>query len=419
MRPNEQFDWRRGIFLILFLGAGLLPARGDLLETLEHKLSANLFHDQVRLTVSGLLDFEGYFLDQPAPGLIYTDDRALFNPRLTVFLDAQFGPQVYAFAQARIDRGFDPSDDGAQVRLDEYAVSVSPWKDGRLNFKAGKFGTVVGNWVPRHYSWDNPFINAPLPYENLTGIWDTVAPSESDDLLYWAHVGEYESGDYSDKYLRNPVIWGPSYATGFSVYGSLGKFDYAVEMKNAALASRPESWDLTNRGFEDPTFSARFGFRPNEMWNFGVSGSAGPYLVAEAESTLPAGRDIGDYRQFVIGQDVSFAWHRFQLWAEVFESRFQVANIGNADTLSYYLEAKYKITPQLFAALRWNQQFFGTIPDEDEFVQWGNDISRIDAVLGYRFTDFLQLKTQYSYTREPEALHADTHLFAGQLTFKF
>src|SRR6266550_4310834 len=48
----------------------------------------------------------------------------------------------------------------------------------------------------------------------------------------------------------NPVIWGPSYASGISVSGRLGRFDYAVEMKNASLSSRPESWYITENGFE-------------------------------------------------------------------------------------------------------------------------------------------------------------------------
>ena len=74
------------------------------------------------------------------------------------------------------------------MRLDEYAIRVSPLKDIPLSVQVGKFGTVVGNWVPRHYSWDNPFINAPLPYENVTGVWDSEAPEDVDVLLYWGHV---------------------------------------------------------------------------------------------------------------------------------------------------------------------------------------------------------------------------------------
>ena len=74
----------------------------------------------------------------------------------------------------------------------------------------------------------------------------------------------------------------------------------------------------------------------------------------------------------------------------------KVPFVGDADTFSYYLEAKYKITPQLFGALRWNQQLYGTIRDGRSEVQWGNDIQRIDAALGYRFTSHLQGKFQYS-----------------------
>ena len=229
----------------------------------------------------------------------------------------------------------------------------------------------------------------------------------------------YDNGDYSDKYLRNPVIWGPSYATGFAVSGSLGRFDYAVEMKNAALSSRPESWDLTERGFEDPTFSGRVGVRPNEMWNLGFSASAGPYLLEDAERParrtrhwrLPPIRPRPGYQLRLASLSTLGRSLRVALRS--------AANIGDADTLSYYIEAKYKITPQLFAALRWNQQFFGEIPDEDHFAKWGNDISRIDAVLGYRFTNYLQLKVQYSFSYEGEALHQEGHLAAAQLTVKF
>jgi len=43
-----------------------------------------------QLQLSGLIDFEGYFIDQRAPALIETDDSFLFNPRLSIFLDAQW-----------------------------------------------------------------------------------------------------------------------------------------------------------------------------------------------------------------------------------------------------------------------------------------------------------------------------------------
>jgi hypothetical protein len=384
----------------------------EFLDQLDSTLTRSAFHDNFRVRLSGTLDLEIYNFEQPAPGLIDSSIDTLFNPRLTLFLDAQIGSQIYFFAQSRLDRGFDPSDHDAQVRLDEYAVRVTPWEDGRLTVQIGKFATVVGNWVPRHLSWENPFINAPLVYENVTAIQDKHAPNSLVDFV----SGPYFYG----KYAFNPVIWGPSYASGISVSGQLRKFDYAIEMKNASLSSRPESWNVTYNGFEPPTFSGRVGFRPNEAWNFGMSASEGPYFRREAESTLPPGRDIDDYREFVLGQDASFAWRHLQVWAEFYEARFEVPRVGNADTFAYYIEAKYKFTPQLFGAIRWNQQLFGTIGDGyGHNVRWSPDLGRIDIAAAYRFTPHTQLKLQYDFQHETTGPGDDNHLFAAQFTIRF
>ena len=412
--PRSSCRW---LALILFLVlTSRMTVRADFFEKVHDTFSLDDSQDRFHFQLSGLADLEGYLIDHPAPGLIFSNQDFLLNPRLTLFLDAQIGSKIYVFAQTRVDRGFDPSEDGAQIRLDEYFLRYSAAKN--VNVQVGQFATVVGNWVARHDSWQNPFINAPLPYENLTGIWDTWAPEDADVLLAWGHVGEYDNGDYSDKIWRNPIIWGPSYATGVAVSGAVGRFDYAAEMKNSALAARPESWNITQVGLEHPTFSGRAGFRPNEMWNLGLSASAGPYLVSDAADGLPVGRGIGDYREIVLAQDLSFAWHHLQLWAEFYEARFEVPRIGNADTFAYYFEAKYKITPQLFGALRWNQQLFGTMRDGDHRAKWGNDIWRIDAALGYRFTDHLQAKLQYSFSRQ-ETLRNGENLVAAQVTLKF
>src|ERR1700747_246835 len=208
----------------------------DLLDRVDTALSVAAFQDNVRLRLSGTIDLEGYHFEQPPPGLINSNIDNLFNPRLTLFLDAQIGSQVYVFVQSRLDRGFDPSDHGAQVRLDEYALRITPWDDGRFNLQIGKFATVIGNWVRRHLSWENPFVNAPLVYENITPVSDKSAPLSPLDF-----VRRFDNG----KYEFNPVIWGPDYASGVSVSGQLGQFDYAAEIKDSSLAARPESWSLT------------------------------------------------------------------------------------------------------------------------------------------------------------------------------
>jgi hypothetical protein len=384
----------------------------DLLDRLDTALTVSAFQDNLRARLSGTLDLEVYHFQQPAPGLINSEsNNTLFNPRLTLFLDAQAGPHIYFFAQSRLDRGFDPSDHGAQIRLDEYAFRFTPWNDARFTLQVGKFATVVGNWVPRHLSWDNPFINAPLVYENITAISDKDAPGSPLDF-----VRRFDNG----KYDFAPVIWGPNYTSGISVSGRIGRFDYAAEMKNSSLSSRPESWNVTAIGFDQPAFNGRLGYRPNEMWTFGVSVGDGAYFRPEAERTLPPGRDIEDYREFVLGQDVSFAWHHLQLWAEFYEARFEVPRVGDADTFAYYLEAKYKFTPQFYGALRWNQQLFDKVNvGGGENARWSPDLGRIDIAAGYRFTSHTQLKLQYSFQQETTSPHDDNHLFAAQFTVRF
>src|SRR5262249_11820785 len=77
------------------------------LDALDDKLSLKSQNGTFSAQLSGLLDLEGYYVDQRPPGLLF-EDESFFNPRLTLFLDAKLGPHFYAFVQARFDRGFDP-----------------------------------------------------------------------------------------------------------------------------------------------------------------------------------------------------------------------------------------------------------------------------------------------------------------------
>jgi hypothetical protein len=401
---------RIGLLLIASALAARITTAEDPLDRVTEALTFSAFDQKLRSRISGLADLEGYAFDRPAAGLIDSEHSPLFNPRLTLFLDVQAGDHVYIFAQGRIDRGFDPSDHGIDARLDEYAIRYTPWLDGRINFQIGQFATIIGNWVPRHLSWDNPFITAPVPYERLTAIFDTEAPSSRVEFI---------AIDPDELYEYNPILWGPVYATGASVAGKINRFEYAAEIKNAGPSSRPESWNLEDIRFQHPTFAGRFGFSPDMRWNVGASASVGPYYRPEAAATLPPGRGLGDFQHILLGQDFRFEWHRFQIWAEAFESRFEVPNVGNADSLTYYLEGKYKFTPQFFGALRWNQQFFAHLDDNNSTpTRWGEDIWRIDSSLAYRFTSHLQLKLQYSLQQSLQS-HDFSDIIAAQFTLRF
>lgn len=407
------------------LAGGLFPAGVWGAETffdhLEDALTFSTVDTKVRGRVSGFLDLEGYALQLPPPGVIDGASRLLFNPRLTAFLDAQYGRRIYAFAQVRADRGFDPRPAPAQVRLDEYALRITPRDDRLVVIQLGKFATIAGNWAARHLSWSNPFVTAPVPYEYLTGIWDNEALRSSNVLLQWSHVrgGLAPPVTAAEKALRVPIVWGPAYSTGVTIAGEAGMFQYAAEVKAGSLSSRPEAWQHAREQYTHPTVGARLGLRPGPAWNLGFSASAGSYLRDFAETSLPRGHGRGDYRQLVLAHDVSFAWHHWQVWAEVFASRFEIPLVGDADTLAYYVETKYKFTPQLFGAVRWNQQVFDTIPDRGRQTAWGHEIWRVDVAPGYRFTPHTQLKLQYSLQRGDARDREFTRTLAAQYTLRF
>jgi len=402
----------RFLLTLTLLGAGASVQAQDWMDDVDRYLNLKSKDGLLQAHLTGLFDLEGYYVDQRPPGLLY-EDESFLNARLSFFLDTRIGPHFYAFLQARLDQGFDPGEKDFDARLDEYLVRWTPWDDSRFNVQFGKFATVVGSWVQRHDSWQNPLITAPLPYENLTPVSYDYVPSSPAEFLYHRNVP-----DYKNSWL--PIIWGPAYTTGFSVFGSIDKFDYAFDLKNASISSHPYSWDLDEYYWRYPTVSGRLGFRPSAAWNHGVSFSLGPYLSPEVGNQLPAGKTIRDYNQYTLGYDVSYAWKKWQLWGEVFFTRFEVPNVGNADVAAYYIEGKYKITSGLFAAARWNQELYGKISDGWGGEEpWGNDMYRIDVALGYRFTRHLQSKLQYSFGHRAGNLQQGEQLVAAQVTVNF
>ena len=81
------------ILLGLVVFAANSRAQG-LLDALDDKLSIKSQNGLFRSDLTGLLDLEGYYVDQRPPGLLF-EDESFFNPRLTFFLDTKLGSHFY------------------------------------------------------------------------------------------------------------------------------------------------------------------------------------------------------------------------------------------------------------------------------------------------------------------------------------
>jgi len=126
---------------------------------------------------------------------------------------------------------------------------------------------------------------------------------------------------------------------------------------------------------------------------------------------------VNDFTQTTWGIDAGYEHGRWQIWSELIATRFEVPRVGALEAVSGFIEAKYKITADLWTAFRWNQAAFGDVPGMD--ISWDRNGWRNDIALGWRVNENIQAKLQYSLGdksgREPEG----NHLGALQLIMKF
>lgn len=365
---------------------------------------------QAHLSVSA--DLTLFAAEPPAQGLLITDDDFFLQPGLSLFLDAQLWKRVLLHGALRADRGFDPgSEPDGQVRLDEFFLQLRVSDAEEVSLRAGKYATVFGNWAPRHLPWDNPLITAPNPYDDLIPITDGAAPAS-----LAAFAARRNRPANKDGWV--PIVWGPSYATGAAVLGRIDAFDYALEVKNVALSSPPQTWDGIGNGFQTrPTVSARLGLLPAPEWALGSSFSRGPYMQKSAQASLPTGTSVNDFDQTTWGVDVAYAHRGWQVWSELIYATFDVPRVGRVDVLSGYIEAKCKITSQFWTALRLNQSWFGDIPGLS--VSWDRNTSALDLGLGYRYSTHIEAKLQYSFAHQQGGDTDGSHLLAAQVVVQF
>jgi hypothetical protein len=405
------------------------------LERLRQFQSFGTEDGQISFNADVWLTLDYMVFSTPPPGFIQTSNGQIFAPTLSGLFTLDISKHLEFVFLGLVNRGFDPTETSVQSQPAEYYTQVTPFDTPVLNFKGGKFQTAFGQWTNRHFSTQNSLINAPMMYGQMTSVTDGnanagIAPNTT------AMVDRKNSASPPvTKWI--PIVWGPSYASGFQLNGTVGtlqQLDWAFEMKNASLSSRPQEWDLWNRGFNYPTFTGRAGFRPDAAWNLGVSASTGSYISQAAydrfSNTSKAGSSIGESRQNVVGTDISYAHGPIELWSEFAWSQYEVPDakagksVGNIGAYSYFIESKWKFMPQFWLSGRWNQQLYSNVtpatgPGAGSETPWYNNLWRADACLGFKINRYTQFKVQYSYTEEAGDVDPGQNLFAVELVIQF
>lgn len=411
------------LFLGWLFASPLRAGYDSLADALSEQLRVSTSDARYRASIRGRADVSVFQEHLPAANLRYSEDRVLVAPQARLFVDAQAGDFAYAFAQVRIDRGFDPGQEALEARVDEFALRFArTWPSGtRASFQIGRFATVFGGWPRHHQNWEYPFATAPLAHENLVGLWDSKGSPTPAKPAAWAHIAPPggAAAVIADERNRVPVIWGPAYATGVALVLGDEHREVAMEIKNVGLSARPSTWDDTDSAlWREPAVAGRFGWRPATGWDLGLSAARGIYLAPDPVS-VASGHSREDYIQTTFGADLAYEWRHLLLWAELVAARFAVPGAGDADTFAATFEARYKLDVRWAAALRLDWQGFRDISTSAGDVPWGRDVWRIEAGPTLRIAAQTQMKLFASLRHEAQAPEAWNPGAAFQFSLRF
>ncbi|MGJ8677938.1 MAG: hypothetical protein ACSHX0_10510 [Akkermansiaceae bacterium] len=371
--------------------------------------------------ISGSLENTLWLSNSPSAAFLEFDDNdLLYAPHVSLSFEYQPDPRFYFHGTFSYDKGFDAGTrpDG-QFRLDALILRYRPFGDNTLNIQVGKFPTIVGNWVPTHDYYEDPFLLSPLPYSAITGVNVKGIANHSPQAIE-------DRSDASGPNIHNAkenwssIIWGPAYSNGLAVFGNNNQFDYAFEIKNTFLGSQAEEWELGQGDFTNPTFSTRLGYSLDASLAFGISASYGPYLNASSTDSLPAELQRSDFNQSLLGLDLRWAHRDWIISGEAFLAHYETLD-EDLQSMNYYVQARYKAAPGFWLAGRFGQTHSNrvSIPSGGD-ASWSPDLTRAELAAGWRITNDLLMKVQYTYTVVTNGLSAPAEDLLGMsLGWKF
>jgi len=336
---------------------------------------------QSAILVQGIADAEAWKTDSGSVLLTRNGGRPSFLGRMNLWAAAGLGPHVVVYAAGTMETGNARDESGTEWYTELAGVRYT--RSNALVVDAGKIQPVVGTFAARRYSTRNPLIGIPDGYP-----------------------------------LQYPL--------GIQASGASGPFDY-----RAAVVSLP----VQHEGYTpEPTPTPRpaigAGFTPAIGARIGVSATWGPYLDRDLAPTLLAGRSWRAYSEGIYAADAQLSRGYLELHGELARSTYEVpdgdAGIKTVRGLTYYTEAKYTLTPRLFAAGRFERNDYPYIQPISDVAWVANPTNMYngEAGLGYRLTSRALLKASVRSDRwdvppEMRSFLGNGTAFALQLSQSF
>ncbi len=279
-----------------------------------------------------------------------------------------------------------------------------------LHVQAGKIPWPIGTYGPRSYADKNFLVGAPLfASYHTTFPWADPAP-DADALL--AQAGERTG---------RPIVYDFCWDFGAVVLGSAKPLEFSLGVvhgtPSGAVAGRDNN--------DDKSLLGRVGVMPTPGTRFGISGSAGSYLPDAFDPALPAGTSAERYDQVLVMADAEWTYDRFELRGEGMVNRWETPTLGNLTVRGGYVEGRWAFPAGWYLAGRYDVLRFDEIQGSSGPPRpWDDDVTRIEAGVGYRVDRHVVAKAVYQVTTRdsgaggPAAERKDD-LVAAQLTIGF
>ncbi len=330
-----------------------------------------------------------------------------FNPfRAKVFIGYQFNSTLGIETEILFDskaHAFESPTKKAPVRPDGYFLSIRKPFETLVNFWIGKIPTPVQSFTARSYSHLNPLIGYPLmhhykvPLSGFDVVTNTQILSFRDNF----------SGGVTSIY---EACW----VTGVSAFGKLDVFDWMVAVAKGTLTN-PEA--RKNDGYQ---IAGRIGAEPLPWLKIGLSGGIAPYL--ENGTSVPSGTSREDVHHRLLGTDASISWKDLTFHSELVFNSWDTPLLAekSVHAVSWYVEAKYDIIKELYAAARVDQMLFNEIKDASgTLTPWGYDVHRQEIGIGAKLIKELTIKAVIQHNTIDNPSKREITYYALQSVLRF
>jgi hypothetical protein len=335
----------------------------------------------------------------------FREDSPFNLVRVRVFMDAKINKKISVSTNFLFD-------DKATPRLDGVYAEFNKVYEKNFNIQIGLLQSPFA-FSERTFSNINPLIGVPLVYHYRTLVRVKIPKDNADQLSL---IGQ--TVDYKKRGL--PILYDACWNTGIKFFGSVSIFEYNFAIIKGAL-SDPKA---DNKGAQA---IMRLVVNPLTGIKMGVFGGYGPYIStgAEEDANFPKKKSVEDFNQLLYGIDFEYSFSFFEFYLEALRNEWDVPNIKEKKlgVMSGYIEGRYRIMPQLYYAIRYEQMIFDKIQKGNgstSKTEWDYGIKRIETGFGFDIVKNVRIKLvgQINLKDKPAKDRSD-YIFAIQLSSAF